>query len=162
MSGNRIESLVDDVQASFDHRPADIEDGLDTESADILQLRKSCRLLAGAEILLDRGFYTIVIEASFVAIERVIEFKLLESGIGPRDLPGTHPGVYREAATRGILSESVAADLKDLWRNHRAKTYYQDGLAARERAEKMYELASEAHLFVVNLSSKKHECLCDS
>jgi hypothetical protein len=105
---------------------------------------------------------TIVIEASFVAIERVIEFKLLESGIEPRDLPGTHPGVYREAATRGILSESVADDLKDLWRNHRAKTYYQDGLAARERAEKMYELASEAHLFVVNLSSKKHECLCDS
>jgi uncharacterized protein (UPF0332 family) len=123
---------------------------------------ESCRLFAGAEILLDRGFHTIVIEASFVAIERVIEFKLLENGIEPRDLSGTHSGVYREAATQGILSESVAADLKNLWRNHRAKTYYQDGLAARERAEKMYEFASEAHLFVVNLSSKKHECFCDS
>ncbi|KTG21070.1 hypothetical protein, partial [Haloferax profundi] len=114
MSGNRVESLVDEVQAAFDHRPDEIESGLHTNEADVLQLRKSCRLLAGAESLLDDGFYTIVIETSFVAIERVVEFKLLEGGVEPRDLPGTHPGVYTEAARRGILSEHVAANLQDL------------------------------------------------
>lgn len=160
MSSNRIETLVDEVQAAFDRRPDEIEEGLDTNSADILQLRKSCRLLAGADVLLQQGFYTIVIEASFVAIERIIEFRLLEAGIVPRDLPGTHPGVYTEAAKRGILSGYIAENLQELWRDHRAKTYYQDGLATQKRAEKMFELAEETHTFVVNLSSKKHECIC--
>jgi len=49
----------------------------------------------------------------------------------PDDLPGTHPGVYREAAAAGVFGESMAADLADLWRDHRAKTYYQDGLCLR-------------------------------
>ena len=160
MSSTRIETLMDEVQASFDRRPDEIEVGLETNEADLLQLRKSYRLLAGATTFLDQGFHTLVIEASFVAIERVVEFKLLESGMEPRDLSGTHPGVYTEAARRGILSEHVAQNLQDLWRNHRAKTYYQDGLAARERATKLYALASETHEYVVNQSSKRHECIC--
>lgn len=149
------------MQAAFDRRPDEIEEGLETNEADVLQLRKSCRLLAGAETLLEQGFYTLVIEASFVAIERVVEFKLLEGGVEPRDLPGTHPGVYTEAARRGIISEHVAENLQDLWRNHRAKTYYRDGLAARERAAKIYELASEIHQYVVNQSAKKYGCICE-
>ena len=161
MSSTRIETLVDEVQAAFDNRPDEVEAGLETNEADILQLRKSCRLLAGAETLLTQGFYTLVIEASFVAIERVVEFKLLEGGVEPRELPGTHPGVYTEATRRGILSEHVADNLQDLWRNYRAKTYYQDGLAARERAEKLYDLAVETHEYVVNQSTKKHECICN-
>ncbi len=68
--------------------------------------------------------------------------------------------MYREAASAGIFDESVANDLADLWRNHRAKTYYQDGLAAAERAETMYALAQEVHAFVVGRSSQRHECLC--
>ncbi|RLM60100.1 hypothetical protein DVK08_19575, partial [Halorubrum sp. Atlit-9R] len=102
VSSTRIETLVEEVRAAFDYRPDEIEEGLETKEADVLQLRKSCRLLAGAETLLEQGFYTLVIEASFVAIERVVEFKLLEGGVEPRDLPGTHPGVYTEAARRGI------------------------------------------------------------
>jgi len=79
----------------------------------------------------DASYYTLVIEASFVAIERTVEFRLLERGtMQPDDLPGTHPGVYREAAAAGVFGESMAADLADLWRDHRAKTYYQDGLAS--------------------------------
>lgn len=74
VSSNRIETLIDEVQAAFDRQPIDIEDGLGTDEADVIQLRKSCRLLAGAETLLEQGFYTLVVEASFVAIERVIEF----------------------------------------------------------------------------------------
>ena len=161
MSSTRIEQLIDDAQAAFDRRPADIETGLDVSDAALLQLRKACRLLAGADTLHEEGYYTLVIEASFVAMERTVEFRLLERGrMEPKDLPGTHPGVYREAASAGIFSESTANDLADLWRDHRAKTYYQDGLAAAERAETMYALADEVHRFVVGRSSQGHECLC--
>lgn len=162
MSSTRIESLLKEAQAAFDQHPTDIEDGLEVNDTALLQLRKACRLLTGAEQLLDAGYYTIVIETSFVAIERTIEFRLLERGeMESRDLPGTHTGVYREAATIGLFAEATADDLAYLWTEHRAKTYYQDGLAARERATKMYALATEIHAFVVGRSSQGHECVCD-
>jgi hypothetical protein len=161
MSSTRIEALIDEVQAAFDRRPTDIEAGLDVEDAALLQLRKACRLLAGAEALQDASYYTLVIEASFVAIERTVEFRLLERGtMQPDDLPGTHPGVYREAAAAGVFGEPMAADLADLWRDHRAKTYYQDGLASAARADAMYELATELHAYVTGRSRQGHECIC--
>ena len=162
MSSTRIEQLLDEARAAFDRRPTDIESGLDVSDAALLQLRKACRLLAGADSLYNRGYYTLVVESSFVAIERTVEFRLLEHGrMEPSDLPGTHPGVYREAATAGVVSESIAAELADLWRDHRAKTYYQDGLAAAERAERMYALAEEVHRYVVGRSSQGYECICE-
>lgn len=161
MSSTRIEQLIDDVQAAFDRRPTKIESGLDVEDAALLQLRKACRLLTGAEALRDANYYTLVIEASFVAIERTVEFRLLERGtMQPDDLPGTHPGVYREAAAAGVFATSMAEDLADLWREHRAKTYYQDGLATADRAETMYALAHEIHAYIVGRSRQGHECLC--
>lgn len=161
MSSTRIEHLLDDVQAAFDRRPTEIETGLDVEDAALLQLRKACRLLDGAEALCEASYYTLVIEASFVAIERTVEFRLLERGrMQPNDLPGTHSGVYREAVSAGVFGESMAADLADLWRDHRAKTYYQDGLASAARAEAMYELATEVHAYVVGRSRQGHECVC--
>ena len=109
----------------------------------------------------DANYYTLGIEASFVAIERTVEFRLLERGtMQPDDLPGTHPGVYREAAAAGVFGESIAADLADLWRDHRAKTYYPDGLASAARADAMYELATELHTYVTGQSRQGHECLC--
>lgn len=57
MSSTRIETLVAEVQAAFDRQPDTIETDLATNEADVLQLRKSCRLLAGAETLLAEGFY---------------------------------------------------------------------------------------------------------
>lgn len=161
MSSTRIEQLIDDVQAAFDRRPTEIESGLDVEDAALLQLRKACRLLTGAEALREANYYTLVIEASFVAIERTVEFRLLERGtMQPDDLPGTHSGVYREAAAAGVFAESMADDLADLWGDHRAKTYYQDGLASADRAEAMYALAYEIHAYIVGRSRQSHECLC--
>jgi hypothetical protein len=162
MSSTRIEQLLDEAQAAFDRYPTDIESGLDVSDAALLQLRKACRLLAGADALHEQGYYTLVIEASFVAMERTVEFRLLDRGTAePNDLPGSHPGVYHGAAEAGVFSESMANDLADLWRDYRAKTYYQDGLAAAERAETMYALAQEVHRFVVGRSSRGHECLCE-
>lgn len=163
MSSTKIDQLIIEVQSAFDRRPAEIEPGLDVDDAALLQLRKACRLLAGATALQEENYYTLVIEASFVAIERTVEFRLLERGTMQSDeLPGTHPGVYREAANAGLFSESTAEDLADLWRDHRAKTYYQDGLASRDRADRMAALASEIHAFVVGRSQHGHECLCES
>lgn len=163
MSSTRIEQLIHDVQVAFDRPPTVIEPGLDVDDAARLQLRKACRLLAGANSLRNEAYHTLVIEASFVAIERTVEFRLLERGtMQPDDLPGTHPGVYREAAAVGIFSETIAENLADLWRDHRAKTYYQDGLAAADRAAAMYALGSEVHAFVVGRSPQGHECLCET
>lgn len=163
MSSTKIDQLITEVQAAFDRRPADIEPGLDVDDAALLQLRKACRLLAGATALHDENYYTLVIEASFVAIERTVEFRLLERGTMQSDeLPGTHPGVYRDAANAGLFSESTAEDLADLWRDYRAKTYYQDGLASGDRADRMAALASEIHAFVVGRSQHGHECLCET
>ena len=163
MSSTRIESLIDDVQRTFYEPPDQIETGLDVDDAALLQLRKACRLLAGADNLLDEGHYTLAIEASFVTIERSIEFRILERGeMDPRDLPGSHTSIYQEAANIGLFSESTADDLSDLWREHRAKTYYQDGLAAEKRARRLHDLASEVHLFIVGRSSQGYACVCAS
>ncbi len=162
MSSTHIEELIDSVQAAFDRRPADIEPGLAVEDAALLQLRKACRLLTGAEAPRDASYYTLVIEASFVAIERTVEFRLLERDTTqPDDLPGTHPGVYREAAAAGVFGESIAADLAGLWRDHRAKTYYQNGLASATRAEAMYDLATEIHTDVTGRSRHVREALAN-
>lgn len=162
MSSTRIEQRLAAVQAAFDRRPTELEPGLDVDDAALLQLRKACRLLAGAAALQDEAYYTLVIEASFVAIERTVEFRLLERGTtDPDDLPGTHPAVYREAAAAGLFTEAIAEDLADLWREHRAKTYYQDGLAAADRAAEMHRLGTEIHAFVVGRSAQGHTCLCN-
>jgi len=79
----------------------------------------------------------------------------------PVDLPGSHPGVYREAGATGSFDEPMANDLVDLWRDHRAKASYQDGPAAAERAETAYALARAVNAFVVGRSSRSHECLCE-
>jgi uncharacterized protein (UPF0332 family) len=163
MSSTRINQLIDEAQSAFDRSPDEIEFGLDVADAALLQLRKACRLLDGAETLLDEAYYTIVIEASFVAIERSVEFRLLERGTTkPADLPGNHSGVYREAANTGIISKSTADELADLWREHRARTYYQDGLASADRAEKMLALATELHEYIVGRSKQGHECICEA
>lgn len=163
MSSTTIASLIDDAQRAFDESPERIETGLDVDDAALLQLRKACRLLAGSDHLLDAGYYTLVIEASFVAIERSIEFRLIERGeMDPQNLPGTHTAVYQEAASLGMFSENTANDLADLWRDHRAKTYYQDALAAEKRARRLSDLATEVHRFIVGRSSQSHECICNT
>jgi hypothetical protein len=59
----------------------------------------------------------------------------------------------------GIFAEPVAADLVDLCRGHRAKTYYQGGLTVVERAETMYALAQEVKTFIVGRSAQGHKFL---
>nr|WP_277542774.1 hypothetical protein [Halomicroarcula sp. FL173] len=84
MSSTRIEQLLDTAQAAFDRRPTDIETGLNVSDAALLQLRKACRLLAGAEALQEQDYYTLVIEASFVAMELRWSFDFSNAGRSSR------------------------------------------------------------------------------
>ena len=86
MSSRAIETLIHGVQAAFDRPPNDVEPDLDVDDAAVLQLRKACRLLAGGATLQHGEYHTLVIESSFVAIERSIEARLLErTWIDPTD-----------------------------------------------------------------------------
>ncbi|TKX48914.1 hypothetical protein EXE49_14115 [Halorubrum sp. ASP121] len=52
-----IEPRLSNTQDAF-HRGGQIsEEGLDVASADLIQLRKACRLLSGAEQLCEDGYY---------------------------------------------------------------------------------------------------------
>lgn len=162
MSSTRVESLLADAHAAFDRPPETTETGLDTSDPAVLQLRKACRLLGGARTLHEHGYYTLVVEAAFVAIERTIDFRLLDRGIRePSDLPGTHTGTYHEAAANGMFDQAIADELADLWTDHRAKTYYRDGKATARRGAAVLELASEVHSFLTGRASSGYACRCD-
>lgn len=93
MSSTAIRALLDEARAAFDRPPDAVEHGPGVEDAALLQLRKACRLLDGAIALLDAGYYTLVVEASFVAIE----FRLLERG----ELQPRAPGLPSRYLRRG-------------------------------------------------------------
>lgn len=82
MDNSHIEDNLDDVQDLFDEKPSEVETGLDVDSADMLQLRKACRLLEAARHLKsENGYYTVVIETSFAAIERTLQFYLIDNNL---------------------------------------------------------------------------------
>jgi len=133
MSSTRISWLA--AQAAFDRRPAEVEPGLDVGRRSAPPVAEGLSTLAGAEAR-HAAYYTLVIEASFVAIDG-------RSGI--RSTPGSGArwnGRSSRNASRRIprrqprryCPRSMAADLADLWRDHRAKTYYQDRIASAEQA----------------------------
>jgi hypothetical protein len=80
MEDSNVEDRLDEARRLFDERPERVETGLEVDSAELLQLRKGCRLLAAANTLIgENGYHTVVIEASFGAIERTLQFYLLEN-----------------------------------------------------------------------------------
>lgn len=161
MESNELESLMERAERVFEREARNVEDHLDVSSAALLQLRKACRLLQAAERLHRDGYYTLGIEAAFVSMERTVEFRLLEQGIFDSDtLPQNHTDVYETGADEGLYSEEFQTRLEDLWKDYRSKTYYRDGLASAERAERVSDLARELHRHVLGFSSQGHECVC--
>ena len=112
MSSTRIETPIDEAQAAFDRCPESIDPDLDVEDAAPLRLRKTCRLLAGARALRDRRYDTLVTEASFVAMEPTVEFRLLERGHVEPDDPPVH---IRTCTTRRPGSGGPTGRLPAIW-----------------------------------------------
>lgn len=163
MDNSHIEDKLDEVQDLFDEKPLEVETGLDVDSAEMLQLRKACRLLEAARHLKsENGYYTVVIETSFAAIERTLQFYLIDNNFLDPEEYVDHREVYERSSKAGLYNEEFKEKLVALWRNNRSRSYYREGVGSRERADEMLELAEEIHSHVLQLAGKSHECICDS
>lgn len=159
------DDIRDDLAAAertFEESPVTIEEGLDVDDPELIQLRRACRLLAAGSTLLETGYYTVVIESSFVAIERTIQFRLIHDGaVAPEQVISSHRQLYERGAETGLYDERFSEKLADLWNQNRTKTYYRLGIATEEQAKAMYQLATNSHRHLVSMSRVKHECLCE-
>lgn len=161
MQNSRIDEVLDDAERLFERPGRMIETGLDVDDPALLQLRKACRLLTAAEFLADHnGYYTVVIEASFAAIERSIQFYLLENDFLAPEEYVDHTAVYQRGEEAGLYDADIRERLAALWRNNRSKTYYREGVGTADRAAIMLELAQAIHQHVLQLAGVRHECLC--
>lgn len=161
------DSYVDDALAaaedSFQGTPGQtVEFGLDRDDAALVQLRKACRLLEAARTLRERnGYYTVVIEACFVAVERSIQSHLLHRGhVVVEDVRHEHTAVYRRGASVNLFSDEFADRLVGLWQQNRAEVHYRETVASAEQADAMVTLAEAVHRYVLDFTSLDHECVC--
>ncbi|WP_049979539.1 hypothetical protein [Halolamina rubra] len=161
MENSDVVEALDAAERSFERSPKNIETGLDVEEAELVQLRRACRLLAAASRLLNDGYYTVVIESSFVAVERSIQFRLIHDGaMEPSEVISSHRRLYQRGAEVGLYDEQFGTRLAELWNQNRTKTYYRLGMATEAQAKAMHELASKVHQNLINGSQVRHECLC--
>ena len=71
--------------AAFTQRGT-VEPGLDVEGDALLQLRKACRILDGITALRDIDrHHTLVVEGSFAALERTVQFYVVDQGLAEMD-----------------------------------------------------------------------------
>ena len=159
------EEIRDDLEAAertFERQPGTIETGLDVDDPELVQLRRACRLLSAGSFLLERGYYTVVIESSFVAIERSVQFRLIHDGaMAAEEIISSHRRLYQRGASAGLYDDLFGEKLAELWNQNRTKTYYRLGIATEEQAEAMLRLATTIHHHFVATSRVKYECLCE-
>jgi len=161
MENNSVVNALEASERSFEQAPRNVEAGLDVEEAELVQLRRACRLLAAASRLRDDGYYTVVIESSFVAIERTIQFRLIHDGaMEASEVISSHRRLYQRGAEVGLYDDAFGERLAELWNQNRTKTYYRLGIATEAQAAAMHELATEMHRDLVDGSQVRHECLC--
>lgn len=156
-----LDGQLDTAERAFEEGGQRREAGLDIDNAGLVQLRKACRSLAGADRLFDGGYYTLVIEAAFTSIEKTLLFWLVWEGHhDPSRPPQSHTTAIRRSVDMGLVEEEVGDRLVDLWEANRARTYYQDAIATEPRANALFELATRIHEHVLRLVGVKHECVC--
>lgn len=161
MENRSVLESLEAAERSFERAPENVEAGLDVDDAELVQLRRACRLLAAASRLLDGGYYTVVIESSFVAIERTIQFRLIHDGaMSGSEVIGSHRRLYQRGAAVGLYDDAFAEQLAELWNQNRTKTYYRLGVATEAQAEAMQDLARAVHRHLVEGSQVPYECLC--
>lgn len=156
-----IRDQLKEAERTFEGSPGTIEGGLDVDDAELVQLRRACRLLEVGSNLLEQGYYTVVIESAFVAIERTIQFRLIHDGaMSAAEVISSHRRLYQRGAEIGLYDDAFGEDLAELWNRNRTKTYYRLGIATKEQAEAMYRLAEDIHRHLVDMTRVSHECLC--
>jgi len=142
--------------AAFTRRGS-VEPGLDVEGEALLQLRKACRILDGIRALRDIDrHHTLVVEGSFAALERTVQFYVIDRGLAETAELMNH----EYGAQAGVFSEATKDELVELWQNYRNGTYYQQERATAEQAEAMLAYAECIHDHVPKLPGRAHDCLC--
>ncbi len=163
MDNSYVDDALTDAETAFqDTRGQTGEVDLDVSDAALVQLRKACRLLEAARTLrAQNGYYTVVIEASFVAVERSIQFYLLHRGhASGEDLRYEHTAVYQQGEEVNLFSRAFADRLTQLWKHNRAEVYYRETVASGEQADAMVALAEAVHRYILEYASLRHECVC--
>lgn len=163
MDDSYVDDALTDAKVAFQQTHGHTaESDLNVSDASLVQLRKACRLLEAARTLREQnGYYTVVIEASFVAVERSIQFYLLHRGYASaEDLRYEHTAVYQQGAEVNLFSEAFADRLIQLWKQNRAEVYYRETVASAEQADAMLSLARAVHQYILNFASLRYECVC--
>lgn len=163
MDNSYVDEALTDAETAFRQtRGQTAESDLDVSTAALVQLRKACRLLEAARTLREQnGYYTVVIEASFVAVERSIQFYLLYRGhASGEDLRYEHTEAYQQGRAANLFSKAFADRLAQLWKQNRAKVYYRETVASAEQADTMLSLADAVHQYILDYASLQYECVC--
>jgi hypothetical protein len=106
-------------------RRGTVEPGLDVAGDALLQLRKACRILDGIRSLRDIDrHHTLVVEGSFAALERTVQFFVVDRGLVESDEMQSHEDTFEYGTQAGVFSQSTKDELVELWKNHRNGTYY--------------------------------------
>ena len=84
---------------------------MDVDDAELVQLRRACRLLEVGSNLLEQGYYTVVIESAFVAIERTIQFRLIHDGaMSAAEVISSHRRLYQRGAEIGLYDDAFGEE----------------------------------------------------
>lgn len=146
--------------AAFTQRGT-VEPGLDVDGDALLQLRKACRILDGIRALRDIDrHHTLVVEGSFAALERTMQFYVVDRGVAEMDDLLNHEDAFEYGMQAGVFSEATKNELVELWQIYRNGTYYQQERATAEQAEAMLEYAECMHNHVPKLAGRAHDCIC--
>jgi hypothetical protein len=104
--------------------------------------------------------YTLVVEGSFAALERTVQFYVVDQGLVASDEMHSHEETFEYGAQAGVFSRSTKDELIELWKNHRNGTYYQQERATAEQATAMLAYAECMHDHVPTLAGRAHDCIC--
>lgn len=100
--------------AAFTRRGS-VEPGLDVEGEALLQLRKACRILDGIRALRDIDrHHTLVVEGSFAALERTVQFYVVDRGLAETADLMNHKDTFEYGAQTGVFSEATKDELVEL------------------------------------------------
>jgi hypothetical protein len=151
---------LSDVVRAFSQRGT-VEPGLDVTEDALIQLRKACRILDGIGALRDIDrHYTLVVEGSFPAIERSVQFYAVDAGAVESNEIRDHNETFGLGAEAGLFTANTADELIGLWETYRNGLYYQQRRATAEQADAMLTYARCLHEHATALAGRRHDCIC--
>jgi hypothetical protein len=155
---DRVESLLADGETG------PVQDSLSWQQTDVdIQLGKACAMLGTCRELRDgSNNFVSIVELSFNAIERSLQFYLVGQTAANSSDYRNHKQVFEDIAARGVFSDEKVADRIDAFRSeHRSRIYYDVDRPGQDLALAMHELAEEVHAYVVAFADAQSRCSCD-